>query len=86
MNEARRLKIQELLTERLHPTQLDITDDSHAHIGHEGAKSGAGHFTVRIASHAFDDQSQVAAHRMVYQALGSMMESDIHALRIEIIR
>jgi BolA protein len=66
----------------LAPERLEITDDSHLHVGHEGARDGRGHYTVAIVSAAFEGRNAVARHRMVYEALGDMMQTDIHALAI----
>jgi len=63
----------------LQPVLLEIRDDSARHIGHAGAREG-GHFHVTIASPAFTGLSQVQRHRMVYAALGPLMQTDIHAL------
>lgn len=78
-------RMRTLLQAALTPTQLDIIDEGAAHVGHAGAQSGAGHFAVRIASPHFQDKKLLECHRLVYQALGDMMTTDIHALRIEII-
>ncbi len=75
--------IKSLLTDALAPEQLDITDDSHAHAGHAGAKSGGGHYYVRITSSAFEGKSLVQRHQLIYQALGDLMKHEIHALGIE---
>ena len=77
--------IRRLINEALSPTQLDIVDDSHMHKGHAGAASGAGHFSATIVSAAFEGQATLARHRMVYQAVDSMMPSEIHALSIKAI-
>tara|TARA_R110000868_G_scaffold410505_1_gene698730 strand:- start:16299 stop:16559 length:261 start_codon:yes stop_codon:yes gene_type:complete len=82
-NSERIEKMRDLLTGALNPTDLDIRDDSHLHAGHAGAKSGKGHFTIFIDSEQFNDQSRIAIHRLVYDALGDMMETDIHALSIK---
>ncbi len=66
----------------LDPLSLDVRDDSHRHVGHEGARDGRGHFTVEIVSDAFAGLAPLARHRRVYAALGGMMETDIHALQI----
>jgi BolA protein len=80
---AERVKlIEDKLTEVLSPDMLQVKDQSHLHAGHEGAKSGGGHFDVRIVSAAFQGQRPLQRHRLVFDALGSMMESEIHALRI----
>ncbi|HEX4330617.1 MAG TPA: BolA family protein [Usitatibacter sp.] len=70
----------------LHPVRLDLRDESAQHAGHAGARAGEStHWQVTIASEAFRGKSAVARHRMVYEALGELMERDIHALRIEAI-
>jgi BolA protein len=75
--------IRERLTEALQPAELDIQDDSAKHAGHEGAKGGGGHFNVRIISPAFGGKNLLERHRMVYDALGDAMQSEIHALSIQ---
>jgi len=75
--------IRQRLTESLSPSSLEITDDSHKHIGHAGAASGGGHFTVHIVSEVFAGKSLVQRHRAIYDALGDAMESEIHALSIK---
>jgi BolA family transcriptional regulator, general stress-responsive regulator len=67
----------------LSPTQLDITDDSASHAGHAGAKSGGGHFFLTIVSEQFVGKLTLARHRMIYDALGDMMQREIHALSIK---
>lgn len=70
------------LERALAPTHLVIEDDSAAHAGHAGARSGRGHFKVDIVADAFAGKSPVERHRLVYAALGTLMDSDIHALSI----
>ena len=60
-----------------------MKDQSHLHAGHEGAKDGRGHFDVTIVSEQFEGQNRIQRHRMVYDALTRMIETDIHALRIK---
>ncbi len=71
-----------LLRAAFTPTELLVKDQSHLHEGHAGAQEGKGHFDVTIVSEQFDGLNRIARHRMVYDALGAFMESDIHALRI----
>src|SRR5213075_3048447 len=52
------------------PSMLEIRDDSHKHVGHEGARDGRGHFAVDITSVAFEGMAPLARHRCVYAALG----------------
>ena len=66
----------------LEPSRLELTDDSALHAGHEGAKGGGGHYRLTIVSEQFTGRNTVARHRMVYAALGPMMQQQIHALAI----
>jgi len=75
--------IREKLEQALQPEYIDITDDSHLHVGHAGAASGGGHFTVIIISNKFINCSTIERHRMVYMAVNDMMPSEIHALGIK---
>jgi BolA protein len=79
----RRTQIENCLREAFQPESLEVIDESHLHAGHAGAKSGKGHFDVLIVSEKFRDQNQVNRHRLVYQALGELMSTDIHALSIK---
>ena len=67
----------------LAPTSLVIVDESHRHVGHEGARDGRGHFAVEIVSAAFVGLAPLARHRKVYEAVGDLMQTDIHALSIK---
>lgn len=66
----------------LDPESLDIRDDSAAHAGHAGAREG-GHFEVIVVAQAFVGKSLQSRHRMVYEALGPLMQSGIHALSLK---
>ena len=81
-NEERIAKIRQRLEEALSPTSLEIIDDSHKHVGHAGARGGGGHFSVNIVATAFEGKGLIQKHRMVYEAVGDMMNADIHALSI----
>lgn len=74
--------IRSRLEEALAPEDLEIEDVSHEHAGHEGAKSGGGHFNVMVVSNRFAGLSLLKRHRMVYDALGDAMRQEIHALSI----
>ncbi len=83
MTESRQAQIRTKLEKSFQPTELLIKDQSHLHAGHEGAKDGKGHFDVTIVSEVFAGLNRVQRHRMVYDALGKLLETDIHALRIK---
>ena len=80
---SRVLKIRERLQAALQPVRLDIVDESHKHVGHAGAAGGGGHFNALIVSSAFEGQRLLQRHRLVYEALGEMMDTDIHALSMQ---
>jgi BolA protein len=75
--------IRERLTNNLHPTELDIVDESARHAGHAGAASGGGHFIVNISASIFKDKTLIQRHRLVYDAVDDIMHSEIHALSIQ---
>ncbi len=76
-------QIRAALLAALAPELLEVEDDSHRHAGHAGARDGRGHFNVVVVSEAFAGKAPLARHRAVYAALGTMMETDIHALSIK---
>ena len=82
LNPERVARIRSLLAAALAPTHLEVADESHKHAGHAGARGGQGHFSVDIVSEAFRGKLPLARHRLVYAALGGMMQTDIHALAI----
>jgi BolA protein len=65
------------------PTELEVIDESHKHKGHAGARDGRGHFRVKIVSSRFVGRKPIERHRMVFEALDSMLKTDIHALSVE---
>lgn len=75
-------KIRHALAEGLNTDDIHIRDDSHLHVGHPGAASGLGHFHVTIRSPCFAGVDPLQRHRLVYDALGSLMQTDIHAVQI----
>ena len=77
--------IEKLLIDAFVPSEILVKDQSHLHAGHAGAKEGKGHFDVKIVSEKFAGQNRINRHRMVYDALGPFMQSDVHALRINAI-
>jgi BolA protein len=67
----------------LAPARLELLDQSAQHAGHAGAAPGGNtHWKLTIVSAAFAGKPTVARHRMVYQALGELMQNPIHALEI----
>jgi BolA protein len=76
--------IEALLRERLaflEPLRLEVIDDSALHAGHAGAREG-GHYRLLIVSPLFSGKTTLQRHRIIYDALGELMRSRIHALSI----
>jgi BolA family transcriptional regulator, general stress-responsive regulator len=66
----------------LEPSVLDIEDQSEGHVHHAGRGKG-GHFKVKIVSQAFAEKKPLQRHQMIYQALGDLMTTHIHAISID---
>lgn len=75
-------RIRTALAAGLDTDDIAIRDDSHLHVGHAGAATGLGHFHVTVRSSRFTGVSPIKRHRMVYEALGDLMQTDIHAVQI----
>ncbi|WP_417478004.1 BolA family protein [Maricaulis sp.] len=77
-------EIETRLREALVPVTLHVSDDSHMHAGHAGAREGGqSHFSVDIVSSRFEGLTRVARHRLVNEALASQLKGPIHALAIK---
>jgi BolA protein len=68
--------------QNLSPLDLQVEDESSQHAGHAGAASGGGHYRLTIVSASFTGQNAVARHRLIYDSLGDLMKTQIHALAI----
>jgi BolA protein len=80
------MSVEALMRQRLaalEPVSLELLDESAKHRGHAGWKPGGNtHWRLSIVAEAFRGKPTVARHRMVYQALGELMDDPIHALAI----
>lgn len=85
MSDDRIERINRRLHDAFNPTQLTVRDDSHKHVGHVGAQDGRGHFYVEIASEELTGLPRLKQHQKIYDALGPLMQTDIHALQIKVM-
>lgn len=77
-------KIEFLLKEKLGALFVSVEDESYLHAGHSEAMAfGGGHFNVTVVSTAFEGKGLVEQHRLVYEALRSELEGNIHALSLK---
>ena len=82
--------IKDKLTAALHPTHVEVVDDSARHAGHAGAKGlptgpngGETHFNVKVVAAAFAGKSRIDRHRMVNFILANELKAGVHALAID---
>ncbi|MEN9864888.1 MAG: hypothetical protein RL748_478 [Pseudomonadota bacterium] len=80
INETRVQQIVQRLQGTLAPLECQVDDESAQHIGHAGAATGAGHFRLRIVCSQFEGLNLVRRHRLVYDSVRDMMNTEIHAL------
>jgi BolA protein len=72
------------LDSALSPIRVELIDDSEQHRGHGGYNpAGESHFSLRIESPAFAGKNRVQRQRMIYAALGELMDGRVHALSIK---
>ena len=79
---GRAQRIRALIDATFSPLACQLEDESALHAGHAGAASGGGHYRLRLVSARFEGCTRVARHRLVYDCLEDMLDSDIHALAI----
>jgi len=76
-------RIEQALRDAIQPLSLlEVINESHLHVGHAGAGEGS-HWRVRLVSARCEGLGRVARHRLVYDALRSVIPQGIHALAIE---
>ncbi len=75
--------IDQRLREQLAADHVEVIDNSAAHADHPGARGGGGYFRVVVVSPNFEGLSTLASQRLVYQALGDLMATHIHALQMQ---
>jgi BolA protein len=77
-------QIRETLMVALEPTRLDVINESHLHAGHASSPgTGESHFRLLVVSPKFADRNRLERHRLVNDALGSLLRDRIHALAIK---
>ena len=80
-----RLIIKKKLENAFEPSELNVIDESHKHVGHIGHKpEGETHFRVKMKSHVFAGLTRLDMQRLVFKALKTEMDSRIHALSLDL--
>jgi len=80
---SRAERIRALLQAALAPQRLEVIDESAAHASHGGFDPEGSHFRVHIVSARFAGMPRLQRHRLVYDALASMLPHEIHALALD---
>ena len=75
-------KIKTIISNKISINHIEIIDQSQQHAGHS-QNSGGGHYTAVIISDDFINKNLVERHQMVYDALGNMMQNEIHAFSMK---
>lgn len=76
-------RIEAKLSAAFAPTSLAVTDESHLHAGHAGARpEGETHFRVAIVAPAFAGRTRLERHRMVNEAVKEELAGPVHALAV----
>lgn len=65
-------QIELLIADHIHCEKLQVSSDDNVH------------FNLMAVSKAFVDHNKIQRHRMIYKALGNLMESEIHALSMNL--
>jgi BolA protein len=84
--QTRTQRIEQALGAAFPPARIAVSDDSHKHAGHGGARpEGETHFSVLVVSPAFEGQSRVARSRAAHEALATEFAGGLHALSLKLL-
>ncbi len=76
-------RIKNKLISDIDSTEISVINQSQLHKGHDGYSPNS-HFSVKVISHQFKGKSRLDRHKMVYNSLSELIESEIHALKIKL--
>ena len=77
-------KIKTLITEKISISEIEIIDDSHKHHNHRKDTQG-GHFRLFVVSDDFKNLNLIKRHQLIYDILGDMIKTKIHALSMQLL-
>ncbi|MDP6170222.1 MAG: BolA family protein [Candidatus Marinimicrobia bacterium] len=75
-------EIKNRLSKMMDLAHFEIKDFTGRHLNHE-LHEGGFHLETVIVSDAFNEKTLVERHKMVYEAMGSLMKHEIHALSMK---
>ena len=77
-------RMREKLVAALHPSRLDLVNESHRHEGHRSSPgTGESHFRLLIVADAFAGKSRLERHRLINELLRDEITGGVHALAIK---
>lgn len=77
--------IKRLIEENLHPSHMELINESFKHAGHAGDNgTGQTHYKLIVVSDMFEGMSRVERHKHVMLILEGAFETGLHALSLEL--
>lgn len=72
--------LEETITAALSPLHLELVNESYKHHVPPGSES---HFNAIIVAASFEGQSRVQRQRAVYEAVGEILRTEVHAFTMK---
>jgi len=77
-------RMREKLVAALHPSRLDLVNESQLHEGHRSSPgTGESHFRLLIVADVFAGKSRLERHRLINELLRDEISGGVHALAIK---
>lgn len=73
-------QLEEKIKAALAPQHIELHNESHKHHVPPGSES---HFNAIIVSASFEGQSRVQRQRAVYEAVGELLRTEVHAFTMK---
>ena len=77
-------KVKVKISNKLHPEQISLIDNSYLHTKHKSFDSNKFHLKLIIKSEKLKKMGKIDAHKAIFSILNDEMKNKIHALEIEI--
>ncbi len=84
-SQATKAIIERKMKDNLAAVHIEVEDDTWKHVGHAGAATDGGHFTVLVVSPKFEGLNSLDRRRLVFNVLQSEMQGEIHALTVRAV-
>ena len=82
---SRAQRIEGILRRELNPESLLVTDESHLHAGHAGARpEGETHFRIAIVADRFVGMGRIDRQRLINGLVSDEFDNGLHALALDV--